>query len=240
MELDGARVLVTAGSRRLGAEIAVDLAAHGAQVAISYRTSGADAEETLARLARQSSRTGRAIRADLADPADAGRVVHEAAAALGGLDAVIHCASAGFRAAALADITPELYEEATGATLRGGLFVAQAAAAVLADGGAIVFIGDVAGIAGWSAFLPHSAAKGALRPLVRALARSLGPRLRVNIVHPGTVLLPAGEEAPELVATLPLRAVGSAADIAGAVRYLLEARYVTGAELVVDGGRLTL
>jgi len=102
MQLEGARVLVTAGSRRLGAELAVDLAAHGAQVVISYRTSKADADETLTRLAGQSSRSGRAIRADLADAGEAGRVVHASAAALGGLDAVIHCASAGFRPTPLA------------------------------------------------------------------------------------------------------------------------------------------
>ena len=61
-----------------------------------------------------------------------------------------------------------------------------------------MFIGDIAGISGWPSFLPHSAAKGALRPLVRGLARSLAPRIRVSIVHPGTVLLPEGDDGDEL------------------------------------------
>lgn len=103
-----------------------------------------------------------------------------------------------------------------------------------------MFIGDIAGIAGWPSFLPHSAAKGALRPLVRGLARSLAPRIRVSIVHPGTVLLPDGDDGDELSRAVPLQRLGEPADIAGAVRYLLTAPYVTGTELVVDGGRLAL
>jgi pteridine reductase len=152
----------------------------------------------------------------------------------------VHAASAGFRGVALADITPELFEEAIGATLRGGLFVAQAAGRLLSDGGAIVFIGDVAGVTGWPSFLPHSAAKGALRPLVHGLARALAPQIRVSMVHPGTVLLPDGDDGDELSRNVPLQRLGQPSDIAGAVRYLLTAPYVTGAELVVDGGRLVL
>ena len=232
VDLPDAKILVTGGGRRLGAAIALDLAAAGAAVCVTYRS--APPEESLAAAGVQ------AVRADLADPAQAVGAVEEAAELLGGLDGVVHAASAGFRGVALADITPELFEEAIGATLRGGLFVAQAAGRLLADGGAIVFIGDVAGVAGWPSFLPHSAAKGALRPLVRGLARSLAPRIRVSLVHPGTVLLPEGDDGDELSRNVPLQRLGEPADIAGAVRYLLTAPYVTGTELVVDGGRLAL
>jgi NAD(P)-dependent dehydrogenase (short-subunit alcohol dehydrogenase family) len=231
-DLEGARILVTGGGRRLGAAIALDLAAHGAQVCVTHLSAPPIDAIHEAGL--------HAIRADLADPAAAVAAVEEAARLLGGLDGVVHAASAGFRPTDLAAITPELFEEAIGATLRGGLFVAQAAGRVLADGGAIVYIGDVAGLTGWPAFLPHAAAKGALRPLVRGLARSLGPRIRVSIVHPGTVLLPEGDEGDELSSGVPLQRMGQPADIEGAVRYLLTAPYVTGTSLVVDGGRLAL
>ncbi len=232
VDLPDAKILVTGGGRRLGAAIALDLAAAGASVCVTYRSAPPD--DALAAAGVQ------AVRADLAVPAEAIAAVEEAARLLGGLDGVVHGASAGFRAVALADITPELFEEAIGATLRGGLFVAQAAGRLVSDGGAIVFIGDVAGISGWPSFLPHSAAKGALRPLVRGLARSLGPRIRVTIVHPGTVLLPEGDDGDELSRNVPLQRLGEPSDIAGAVRYLLTAPYVTGTELVVDGGRLAL
>jgi pteridine reductase len=237
MDLLSARILVTGGSRRLGAELAVDLAAHGSDVCVTWRTSQRDADNTVERI-RAHGVEGHAVHADLADAEQARACVHAAAELLGGLDAVVHGASGGFVPTPLAAITPALFEEAIGATLRGGLFVAQAAAEVVAEGGAIVFIGDVAGIAGWPSFLPHSAAKGALRPLVRGLARSLGPALRVAMVHPGTVLLPDGDDADALALEVPLRRVGQPSDVAGAVRYLLTAPFVTGAELVLDGGRL--
>lgn len=241
MELGGARVLVTAGSRRLGAEIAVDLARGGADVAITYRSSRAAAEATVERI-RAHGVAGHALPADLADAAAAAGAPVAAAELLGGLDAVVHAASDGFVPKPLAELTADDFEAAIGATLRGALFVAQGAAERLSPGGAIVFIGDVAAIAGWPAFLAHSAAKGGLRSLTRGLARGLGPRgIRVGIVHPGTVL-PAVDTGPEeleaVAAELPLRRIGTPDDIAGAVRYLLTAPFVTGAELVVDGGRL--
>jgi NAD(P)-dependent dehydrogenase (short-subunit alcohol dehydrogenase family) len=236
MDLAAARVLVTGGARRLGAEIAVDLAAHGASVAIAWRSHPDDAAATIARIERHGA-TAASVRADLADPDQARAAVAEAARGLGGLDAVIHAAAGGFRPVPFAEVTPALFEEAIGATLRGGFFVAQAAAEVLSDGGAIIFIGDVAGIVGWPAFLPHSAAKGALRTLTRGLARALAPRIRVAIIHPGTVL-PAPDAADTAAASVPLRRSGQPSDITDAVRYLLGAAFVTGAELVVDGGRL--
>ncbi len=232
VDLTDARILVTGGGRRLGAEIARDLAAAGAKVCVTYRS--AAPEDSLAAAGIQ------AVRADLADPAAAVAAVERAAHLLGGLDGVVHAASAGFRSVPLPEITPELFEEAIGATLRGGLFVAQAAGRLLSDDGAIVFIGDIAGISGWPSFLPHAAAKGALRPLVRGLARSLAPRIRVSMIQPGTVLLPDGDDGDELSRAVPLQRLGHPSDIAGAVRYLLTAPYVTGTELVVDGGRLAL
>ena len=207
VDLPDAKILVTGGGRRLGAAIALDLAAAGAAVCVTYRS--APPEDAIAAAGI------RAVSADLADPAAAVAAVEEAARLLGGLDGVVHAASAGFRGVALADITPELFEEAIGATLRGGLFVAQAAGRLLSDGGAIVFIGDIAGISGWPSFLPHAAAKGALRPLVRGLARSLAPRIRVSMVHPGTVLLPDGDDGDELSRGVPLQRLGEPSDIAG-------------------------
>jgi pteridine reductase len=225
VELDGARILVTGGGRRLGAALAADLAAAGARVCVTWRS-------------QEPAGAHAAVRADLAVPAEAIGAVEQAHVLLGGLDGVVHAASAGFVPTPLAEVTPALFEAAIGAGLRGGFFVAQAAARLLADGGAIVFVGDVAGYNGWPSYLPHSAAKGGLRTLTRGLARALAPRLRVSIVHPGTVLLPEGETDDHLASMVPLGRLGAPQDIAGAVRYLLTADYVTGAELVVDGGRL--
>ncbi len=180
--------------------------------------------------------------ADLADPEQARRVVVRAADALGGLDAIVYAAGGAFTPTPLADLTPELVEEAFGSILRGLIFVAQSAQEQLADHGSIVLIGDVAGVRGWPSYLPHSAAKGGQRALVQGLARALAPRHRINLVHPGTVLPPDGTDPSTLTGIterIPLGRIGTPADIAGAVRYLLTADFVTGTELVVDGGRLT-
>ncbi len=230
MDLPGARILVTGGAHRLGAELALDLARAGAAVCVTRHRRTPDVRLAAAGIT--------AIAADLAVPSEAVGAVERAADVLGGLDGVVHAASGGFRPVALDLLTPELFEEAIGATLRGGLFVAQAASRLLTDGGALVFIGDVAGVAGWPSYLPHSAAKGGLGTLVRGLARDLAPRIRVSIVHPGVVLEPEGAGAPVPVERIPLGRAGTPDDIAGAVRYLLTAPYVTGAALVVDGGRL--
>jgi pteridine reductase len=228
MELDGARVLVCGGGRRLGRAIAEDLVAAGCRVAVSSRAA-VDPIDAVA------------LVADLADPVAARRVVEEAATALGGLDGVVYAAGGAFVPTDLADVTPELVEDALGSVVRGLIFVAQAAQAALADGGSIVVIGDVAGVRGWPSYLPHSAAKGAQRALVSGLARALAPRHRINIVHPGTVLPPDGLDPDALarvVTRIPLGRIGEPGDVAAAVRYLLTADYVTGSELVVDGGRL--
>jgi NAD(P)-dependent dehydrogenase (short-subunit alcohol dehydrogenase family) len=239
VDVAGARILVTAGSRRLGAAIATDLAGWGADVAVTYRTRPEDAEAIVAAIA-DHGRSGFAVRADLTRRDDVHAAVRAASEALGGLDGVVHCASGGFAPRPLAELTEEDVDEALGATLRGALFVAQAAAEHLADGGAVVFIGDLAALRGWPAFLAHSAAKGGLRPLTSGLARALAPRVRVSLVHPGTVLPEEGttpEQAARDVEATLLRRAGSSQDVSRAVRYLLEAPFVTGEELVVDGGR---
>ena len=234
MELDGARVLVCGGGRRLGRAIAEDLAAAGSNVAVSSRSA-------VDPVAVAAGRNSIALRADLADAAQARAVVTEAAAALGGLDGIVYAAGGAFTPTALEDITPELVEDALGSVVRGLVFVAQGAETVLSEGGSIVVIGDVAAMRGWPSYLPHSAAKGAQRALVSGLARAMAPRHRINVVHPGTVLPPdeVDEDALERIVTrIPLGRIGSPTDIAGAVRYLLTADYVTGTELVVDGGRM--
>ncbi len=234
MELDDARVLVCGGGRRLGRAIAQDLGTAGCHVAVSSR----NAYSTVDVL---DDRISRGFRADLCDPDQARALVVDAASALGGLDGIVYAAGGGFVPMPLQDVTPELVEEALGSIVRGLLFVAQAAQAVLSERGSIVVIGDVAAIHGWPSYLPHSAAKGAQRALVSGLARSLAPRHRINLVHPGTVLPPddtSDAALEQIVARIPLGRIGTPSDVAGAVRYLLTADFVTGSELVVDGGFL--
>ena len=238
MHIAGARVLVTGGARRLGRAIALGLGERGAQVAFTYHRSADAAAATAAALAAAGA-GGHAICADLSDGAAARRAVEEAATALGGLDVLVHAASGGFVPTDPLDVEPELFAEAFGATLTGGFFCAQAARSAMGEAGVIVNITDVAALEAWPLFAPHAAAKAALAQLTRSLARAFAPEVRVCAVAPGPVLLPDGSDEAmreRHAARTALGRLGSPEDVVGAIAYLIEADYVTGEQLVVDGG----
>jgi NAD(P)-dependent dehydrogenase (short-subunit alcohol dehydrogenase family) len=238
VHIAGTRVLVTGGARRLGRAIALGLSERGAQVAFTYHGSAADAELTAAALAAAGA-GGYAIGTDLADGFAARRAVEQAADALGGLDVLVHAASGGFVPCDPMDVEPALFADALGATLTGGFFCAQAACRAMGERGVIVNITDIAALEAWPSFAPHAAAKAALAQLTRSLARAFAPAVRVCAVAPGPVLLPddSDEETRARQARrTALGRLGSPDDIVDAVAYLIEADFVTGEQLVVDGG----
>ena len=175
---------------------------------------------------------------DLRGPDAARALVDRAVTGLGGLDLVVHAAGAGFEPKRLEDVTEELWDEAMDVTAKGTFFLAQAAAAALrASHGALVIVEDVAAFQPWTSFPAHSAAKAAQAMLTRVLARILAPEVRVCGVAPGPVAVADGQEDRRAAETL-LGRIGEPADVADAVAYLAQARYVTGTTLVVDGGRM--
>jgi pteridine reductase len=209
------RALVTGGTGRVGAAIVERLREAGWDVAAAGRRDG-----------------------DLSRADGARAVVDAAVAELGGLDLLVYAASDGFEPRALEDIREEDWERAVGATAKGALFAAQAAAPHLrAARGVIVMIEDVAAYQPWPSFAPHCAAKAAQAMLTRVLARALAPDVRVCGVAPGPVAV-APEQAERRAAETLLGRVGSPDDVANAVLFLTTADFVTGASLVVDGGRL--
>jgi pteridine reductase len=125
--------------------------------------------------------------------------------------------------------------------LRAPFLLSQAAAPELTRReGAIVNIADLAAFESWPAYVPHGITKAGVVQMTRSLARVLAPRVRVNAIAPGAVLLPDDwdqESRDRLIETTPLRRLGSPEDVARAVLYLVEADYVTGDTIFVDGGR---
>jgi pteridine reductase len=125
--------------------------------------------------------------------------------------------------------------------VRAPFFLAQRAAPALrAAKGAIVNIADLAAFESWPAYVPHAMTKAAIVHMTRNLARALAPDVRVNAIAPGAVLLPESwteADAARMASTTPLAKIGSPDDVAQAVLYLLEAEYVTGETIRVDGGR---
>jgi pteridine reductase len=110
----------------------------------------------------------------------------------------------------------------------------------LPDGGVLINIADLAAFETWPAYVPHGVSKSGVVYLTRALARVLAPRIRVNAIAPGTVLLPEDfdpKAAAHLTTTTPLKRDGSPDDVVQAMLYLLRATYVTGETIIVDGGR---
>ena len=222
MELRGRVALVTGAGHRVGRAIALGLATRGMRVAVHYHGADAGAQETV-RLTKAAGGDGWAVRADLRDPAAAEQVVRDAASHFGALDALVNSAAVMVRTP-LAEATVEQWDDMMALNLRAPFFCARAAAAVMAErGGAIVNIADLAGMEAWPQFIPHGISKAGVIQMTHALALTLAPRIRVNAVSPGAVLLPD---------------YCTPADVAQAVVYLLEADYVTGHTLVVDGGRL--
>jgi len=239
MELTGRLALVTGAGHRVGRAIALGLAARGMNVAVHYNASEGPARDT-ARSIESLDRRAATFQANLAERGAPAQLVNEVVASMGPLDVVINSAAVMMRTP-WDSVTEAEWDDMFALNLRAAFFVAQAAAIAMRDrGGAIVNIADLAAYETWPAYIPHGISKAGVVQMTRALARVLGPRIRVNGVAPGAVLLPptwTEADGRRLAETTPLQRLGRPDDVVGAVVYLLEGDFVTGQTLIVDGGR---
>jgi pteridine reductase len=240
--LEGRIALVTGAARRVGAEIAIQRHAAGADVAIHYRRSAKDAGELVAKLNGLRPDSAAAFQADLLDIAAIPALVTAVTGWRGGIDILVNNAST-FYPTPLGEITESHWEDLVGSNLKAPLFLTQAAAASLRERrGSIVNIVDIHAQRPLRNHLVYGSAKAGLAMLTRALAKDLAPEVRVNGVSPGAILWPEGDMSEETKASIleqvPLARAGDPADIAGCVLYLVrDAGYVTGQIVAVDGGR---
>ena len=227
----GRRALVTGAARKLGRAIALALGRGGADVAVHYRGSRTEAEETAAELLRLGVRAP-LVQGDQALEPE--RIVHEAAAALGGLDLLV-CNAAEFEKVEAAALTRAQFEAMLAANLTGPFLLMQAALPHLrASRGAIVTLLDLCGTTQvWKGYAHYAAAKAGLAALTRLLALEWAPEVRVNGVAPGAI---TADDAA-LLKRIPLQRIGTAEEVAAAVLFLLSQEFVTGQILPVDGGR---
>lgn len=234
--------LVTGAAHRIGAGISAALHQRGCRVLLHYHGSQAEAESLAEGLNQARPRSAFTVQGDLGSGEGAGRLAAKVRELAGKLDVLVNNASR-FYPTEPGEVTPAIWQDLMGSNLTGPYFLTQALLPELrAAGGSVVNILDIHAERPMRGHSVYCMAKAGLAMMTRALARDLAPDIRVNGVAPGAILWP--EPSPpqavkeSILERVALRRTGQPADIAGAVAFLaLDAPYVTGQVLAVDGGR---
>jgi NAD(P)-dependent dehydrogenase (short-subunit alcohol dehydrogenase family) len=234
-------VLVTGAARRLGRAIALELAAHGFDIALHFHRSAAEAETTLAEL-RHAGAAAHGFAADLADEAACRALLPAVIAHFGRVDAVVNNASRfeHDEAASFGHAAMDLHWRANTAA---PILLAQALHAHVAARAARGCVVNLLDQKLWNPnpdYLSYTLSKAALEAATVMLAQALAPQLRVCGVAPGVTMVSGGMDDAEFAAAqtmTPLQYSSTPDDVAQAVRFLLQAPAVTGTTLLVDGGQ---
>jgi 3-oxoacyl-[acyl-carrier protein] reductase len=243
-DLAGMSILITGASSGIGAGAANYFAERGALVTICARR-----EERLEQVRQQIGAAAHAVVGDVTNAADRKRMIGEAVAHGGGLDALINNAGNMYRGA-VADLEEQALLDVFNSNVVAGILLTGLATHELARrDGAVLFVGSIHTRRAFPGASPYAATKGALETLTGVLAAELGEQgIRVNCVVPGAVPteiyqragLLSDEEARSrlegMASMHPLGRIGSEEEIAEAMAYLIQAQWTTGAVLVVDGG----
>jgi 3-oxoacyl-[acyl-carrier protein] reductase/pteridine reductase len=235
--LAGSTALVTGGARRIGRAIALQLAAAGANVAITYRESQPEAEQTVRELASIGV-DAFAVRTGLTDAESIRQSVAAVIEEFGQLDILVNNAGI-FEAAALEEITPEQWDRMFATNTRAPFLMAQAAYPHLrATSGRIINIGSLGGSHPWATHAHYCTSKAALHMLSQTMAKAWAPEISVNCVAPGMIV--QGEIDPvyaRFAEKTPMRRNGTPEDVAAAVLFFATGpHFITGQLLAVDGG----
>jgi pteridine reductase len=240
--LNGKVALITGAARRIGAAIATTLHRNGANIAVHYRKSSADAEALVDRLNAERPDSAALFQADLNDIEALPSLVEKVIAWHGTLDVLVNNASS-FYPTPPGEITQANWDDLVGSNLKAPLFLSQAALPALREArGAIINLIDVHAQRPLRNHAVYGSAKAGLAMLTRALAKDLAPEVRVNGVSPGAILWPENgmndATRESILKQIPLARAGQPEDIAGCILYLVkDATYVTGQIIAVDGGR---
>ena len=240
MDIDGKVALITGSAKRIGSRIAIELAKRGARIAVHYRSSRHEAEETTKTI-RSSGGEAVTFQADLTQIPAVDKLFRDIRTAFGGLDILVNSASI-FEPSTVQETNPEQWDAQMDSNARAPFFVAQQAASLmLARGhGKIINIADVAGEVIWPAYFAYSVSKATLIAVNRGLAKSYAPHIQVNAIAPGPILFPENYTEQQKKAAIErtlLKREGSPQDIVNAVVFLIENDYITGELIHVDGGR---
>lgn len=247
-KLTGKTAVITGGSTGIGLATAKRFVAEGAGVYITGRR-----EEELAKAKKDIGGDLITVQGDIADLADLDRLWAQVKQERGSVDIIV--ANAGIaEPAPLPIATPEHFDRVFGINARGTFFTVQKALPLLNDGGSIILVAGVAHLVGWPDFPAYSGSKAAIRSYARSWAAAfLDRNIRVNSISPGPIETPIldGLSTPSndaaavragLAAGVPMGRLGGADEIASSILFLAsdDSNYMTGTDLVVDGGSTQL
>ncbi len=238
LKLEGKIALVTGGGSGIGLAVARRFAQEGAHVFITGRR-----EAQLAEAVTLAGGRVEAIAGDLTSAGDLDRLFEAIRARAGRLDILVNSSGVAEHAS-LEETTAEHVDRAFDLNVRAMVFTVQHAVRHMDRGGAVVLVGSIAGAMANPGYGTYSATKAAVRSYARTWSTELAPRgIRVNTISPGPtdtpMLAQASDEIRQMLsARIPARRLGQPDDVAAAAVFLAsdDSMYVTGAELVIDGG----
>jgi 3-oxoacyl-[acyl-carrier protein] reductase len=239
--LAGKAALVTGASRGIGSSIALHLASLGADVAVSYSSNKAAAEQTAEKIKKTGVKTI-IVQGDLSNLNDVKCIVKETVAAFGKIDILVNNAGV-YDNIAFTDVTESNFDKILNTNFKGVYFLTQEAVKAMPDGGRIINISSAATKSPFPGISIYVASKSALEGFTRALAIELAPRkITVNTVSPGytatDMLLNSGEGVTKMgIAASPLKRLGTTDDIANSVTFLAtNGDWLTGQNIQASGG----
>ncbi|MHB1700655.1 MAG: SDR family NAD(P)-dependent oxidoreductase [Acidobacteriaceae bacterium] len=235
--LQGKTVVVTGGARRIGRALALAFADAGANVAITYRGSDADAERVVREMAVRAI-DAMAVRCEVRDPLSVEQALASIAEEFGSVDILVNNAGV-FETAVLESLTVAQWDAMFETNTRGPFLMAQAAHAHLKQArGRIINIGSMGGLHPWPTHGHYCTSKAALHMLSQTMAKAWAPEISVNCVAPGMIV--HGEVGPDyehFADRTPMGRNGRAEDVAAAVLFFATGpHFITGQLLSVDGG----
>jgi pteridine reductase len=236
-DLHHRRALVTGAAKRIGRSLALSLAAAGADVAITYNGSKAEALETVGTLQQLNVRA-MAVACDVRNPDSVQAAVAAVVEQFGGLDILVNNAGT-FETAVLQSITLAQWDKMFETNTRGPFLMSQAAYPHLREArGRIINIGSLGGMHPWPTHGHYCTSKAALHMLTQTMAKAFAPEISVNCVAPGMVVNGEVDPAYEHFANkTPMRRNGTPNDVAEAVLFFARGpHFITGQILGVDGG----
>ena len=243
MNLAGKTALVTGAAKRVGREIALGLARRGANIVVHYNTSATDARRVVAEI-KKLGVDAIAVKANQSNARQVHAAVVRGVARFGKIDVLV-ASAAVYRKTPFDTLTEADWDYHINANLKGPFLFALEVGRQLKKrkrAGKIVLFADWAAIRPYANYLPYCVSKAGIICLTKSLAKALAPRVQVNAIAPGPVLLPpdfTAAETREVVNATLVKRIGSPQDIVNSVLFLIEGSdFITGHVLVVDGGRL--